>query len=431
MTNLTTCWKDGLAFCALVHSIDPTALDYDSLKASEGLKNCRIAFAAAAKLGISALLDAEDVADIDCPEPLSMMTYISQYYHHVNGTGRNWNGSLRGASPAPAQSPAVTAARGHGLTRGSVDISAMELKRMRSEEPSGAKAAAAPSAGAAPAQEKAQAPVSYIPRPDLARTGSFRGSALARQQGLASGRAASPSPQAAERQQSTLSPTPAHSGLARQVSTPVLRADDQRAAEEKRKEEEAARRKVEEERRRKQQQDEAERQRAEAEAKRRESEARTLDEKRKAEEAEERRKREASEREEAAKRAKLQQETERRLAEQKRREEERQRTEEKRQRQSGGGSATLSASEEERKRARLARWAEDSAQETTVRRACAVSSHVQQDVALTVTKPSTQTAQSPAVDGVRRLALYTSHRMNRHRRRGHGLTTHVRLGDPH
>lgn len=351
-----------------MHSIDPTALDYDSLKASEGLKNCRIAFAAAAKLGISALLDAEDVADIDCPEPLSMMTYISQYYHHVNGTGRNWNGSLRGASPAPAQSPAVTAARGHGLMRGSVDISAMELKRMRSEEPSGAKAAAAPSAGAPPAQEKAQAPVSYIPRPDLARTGSFRGSALARQQGLASGRAASPSPQAAERQQSTLSPT---SGLARQVSTPVLRVDDQRAAEEKRKQEEAAQRRAEEERRRKQQQEEAERQRAEAEAKRRESEARALAEKRKAEEAEERRKREASEREEAAKRAKLQQETERRLAEQKRREEERLRTEEKRQRQSGvgSGSATQSASEEERKRARLARWAEDSAQETTVRRA--------------------------------------------------------------
>ncbi|VDN27296.1 unnamed protein product [Dibothriocephalus latus] len=53
-------WRDGKAFCALVHSIDPKSLDPSSVQDGANKQNLEVAFTAAEeKLGIPRLLDVE------------------------------------------------------------------------------------------------------------------------------------------------------------------------------------------------------------------------------------------------------------------------------------------------------------------------------------------------------------------------------------
>ncbi|CAG2163676.1 unnamed protein product [Oppiella nova] len=84
--NFHLSWKDGLAFCALIHRHRPDLLDYSKLSKDNPLENLNLAFDIAEKhLNIPRMLDAEDINNSPMPDERAVMTYISSYYHTFSG----------------------------------------------------------------------------------------------------------------------------------------------------------------------------------------------------------------------------------------------------------------------------------------------------------------------------------------------------------
>lgn len=80
--NFHMSFKDGLAFCALIHRHRPDLIDYEKLSKDDPMYNLNYAFEVAEKeLDIPKMLDAEDMVNQVKPDERAVMTYVSCYYH--------------------------------------------------------------------------------------------------------------------------------------------------------------------------------------------------------------------------------------------------------------------------------------------------------------------------------------------------------------
>lgn len=81
VNNFHMSFKDGLAFCALIHRHRPDLIDYDKLRKDQPAENLRTAFEVAEKeLDIPQMLDVDDMITCVKPDERSVMTYVAAYY---------------------------------------------------------------------------------------------------------------------------------------------------------------------------------------------------------------------------------------------------------------------------------------------------------------------------------------------------------------
>ncbi|KAL1379098.1 hypothetical protein pipiens_015154 [Culex pipiens pipiens] len=86
IANVNKAFKDGLAFCALIHRHRPDLIDYSKLSKDNPLENLNTAFDVAEKfLDIPRMLDPDDLINTPKPDERAIMTYVSCYYHAFQG----------------------------------------------------------------------------------------------------------------------------------------------------------------------------------------------------------------------------------------------------------------------------------------------------------------------------------------------------------
>ena len=80
--NFHRSWNDGLAFVGVIHKYRPDLIaDPATLDPANAAENCELAFSVAEeKLGISRLLDVEDVAGNVKPDDKSIATYMNEFF---------------------------------------------------------------------------------------------------------------------------------------------------------------------------------------------------------------------------------------------------------------------------------------------------------------------------------------------------------------
>ncbi|XP_076867299.1 cytospin-B [Brachyhypopomus gauderio] len=82
VTNFSSSWSDGLAFCALLHTYLPAHIPYQELVSQDKGRNLTLAFQAAESIGIKPSLDIDELMHTDRPDWQRVMQYVSQIYKY-------------------------------------------------------------------------------------------------------------------------------------------------------------------------------------------------------------------------------------------------------------------------------------------------------------------------------------------------------------
>uniref|UniRef100_A0A3Q1CZH7 EH domain binding protein 1 like 1 n=1 Tax=Amphiprion ocellaris TaxID=80972 RepID=A0A3Q1CZH7_AMPOC len=120
VTNFSTSWRNGLAFCAILHHFHPDKMYLDS----HDIKlNNKKAFDGFEALGISRLLEPSDMVLLSVPDRLIVMTYLSQIRSHFtnqelsvlqiehNSSQSSYGLALSGPAPTNVDAAAFCMAR--------------------------------------------------------------------------------------------------------------------------------------------------------------------------------------------------------------------------------------------------------------------------------------------------------------------------------
>ena len=83
--NFHTSFKDGLAFCALIHHFFPDAFDFNSLSSTNRKENFELAFRTAEeRAGVPRLLDVSDMILMgNTPDYKCIFTYLNSFLAKV------------------------------------------------------------------------------------------------------------------------------------------------------------------------------------------------------------------------------------------------------------------------------------------------------------------------------------------------------------
>uniref|UniRef100_A0A3Q4GRG4 EH domain-binding protein 1-like protein 1 n=1 Tax=Neolamprologus brichardi TaxID=32507 RepID=A0A3Q4GRG4_NEOBR len=123
VTNFSTSWRNGLAFCAILHHFHPDKIDFDQLDPHDIKLNNKKAFDGFEALGISRLLEPSDMVLLSVPDRLIVMTYLSQIRSHFtnqelsvlqiehNSSKSSYGVTLTGPTPTNVDAAAFCMAR--------------------------------------------------------------------------------------------------------------------------------------------------------------------------------------------------------------------------------------------------------------------------------------------------------------------------------
>ncbi|XP_072288976.1 cytospin-A [Eucyclogobius newberryi] len=82
ITNFSSSWNDGLAFCAVLHTYLPAHIPYQELSSQDKRRNFTLAFQAAESVGIKCTLDLNEMVHTERPDWQSVMTYVTAIYKY-------------------------------------------------------------------------------------------------------------------------------------------------------------------------------------------------------------------------------------------------------------------------------------------------------------------------------------------------------------
>ncbi|XP_044026402.1 cytospin-A-like isoform X2 [Siniperca chuatsi] len=82
ITNFSSSWEDGLAFCAVYHTYLPTYIPYETLYPADKKENLDLAFKTGESVGITATLTAEEMLKAEGPDWQKVLGYVESIFRH-------------------------------------------------------------------------------------------------------------------------------------------------------------------------------------------------------------------------------------------------------------------------------------------------------------------------------------------------------------